>query len=80
MGFGTFIRAWVEQNDSQRTRRITLLRKLASQDPVLREVFGRVNTELNSLIDQPFFMMALINESDSVESAWAPLPIFSPYP
>jgi hypothetical protein len=67
MGVGTFIRAWVEQEDSQRTRRIGLLRKLASQDPVLREVFGHddINTdgtfealvtqELDSLVDQPFF-------------------------
>jgi hypothetical protein len=46
MGIGTFIRAWVEQDETHRTRRIGLLRKLASQDPVLREAFGidEVNT------------------------------------
>jgi hypothetical protein len=64
MGVGTFIRAWVEQDDEQHTRRIGLLRKLASQDPILSEVFGpeKHNTfdsdvirELNGLIDRPFF-------------------------
>jgi hypothetical protein len=67
MGVGSFIRAWVEQNDSQRARRIGLLRKLALEDPVLKEVFGHddINTngpfealvtqELNGLVDQPFF-------------------------
>jgi hypothetical protein len=40
MGVGTFIRAWIEQDDIMRTRRMRLIRKLVSQDPVLREAFG----------------------------------------
>jgi hypothetical protein len=67
MGVGTFIRAWVEQDDTQRTRRIGLLRKLAPHDPILSEVFGPeegntngtfesdVIRELNGLTDRPFF-------------------------
>ena len=69
MGVGTFIRAWVEQDDTRRTRRIRLLRRLVSQDPILREVFGidemntnpsgtfeaHVTRELDGLISQPFF-------------------------
>jgi hypothetical protein len=67
MGIGTFIRAWVEQDDRRRARRVGLLRKLASQDPVLSEVFGPgegningmfdsdVIRELNGLVDRPFF-------------------------
>jgi hypothetical protein len=67
MGVGTFVRAWVEQDDRKRTRRIGLLRRLASQDPVLKEVFrpeeGNANgtfhadviRELNGLIHRPFF-------------------------
>jgi hypothetical protein len=69
MGVGTFIRAWVEQDDTRRTRRIRLLRRLASQDPILREAFGidemntnpsgtfeaHVTRELDGLISQPFF-------------------------
>jgi hypothetical protein len=66
MGVGTFIRAWVEQDDTQRTRRIGLLRKLASHDLILSEVFGPeegntngtfqsgVIRELNGLTDRPF--------------------------
>ena len=67
MGVGTFVRAWVEQDDRKRTRRIGLLRRLASQDPVLKEVYrpeegnahgtfhADVIRELNGLIHRPFF-------------------------
>ena len=40
IGIGMFIRAWVEQDDTQRTRRRGILRKFAPQDTVLREAFG----------------------------------------
>jgi hypothetical protein len=79
MGVGTFIRAWIEQDDIMRTRRMRLIRKLVSQDPVLREAFGidddtltggpfedLVTHELDGLTSQPFFNQ--FQEEDRVES------------
>jgi hypothetical protein len=56
IGVGTFIRAWIEQHDSQRTRRVHILRTFASKDPVSDGTFETLVTrELDGLVDQPFF-------------------------
>jgi hypothetical protein len=75
LGVGTFIRAWIEQNKNHQTR----IRKLVSQDPVLREAFGiecdtttggqfeaLVTQELGNLSSQPFFNQ--FQEEDRAEN------------